>query len=414
MAFTAGLRQSSLFKLIYRLKFLIRFYHYSLALLSALLFGFPSKKILVIGVTGTKGKTTVLEILNNILEEAGYKTALLSSLYVKIRDDKEKNLTDNTMPGRMFIQKFLRRAVKERCDYALVEVTSEGVMMSRHRFIKWRMGVITNLSPEHIEAHGSFEKYRAAKEEFLRKVYQTPGRIFLNGDDRGLDWFKNIFSGERAIWFSKKDLNQFLSSIDKSVYLLSTDFNQENLAAGRAAARSLRVTDEVIKKSVLKFPGVAGRMEFVQKEPLAVVVDYAHTPDSLERVYTNLRRSYKRLICVLGSAGGGRDKWKRPKMGKIAERFCSEIVLTNEDPYDEQPEAIIEEIALGCSKTRKLEIRKMIDRREAIRKAIDLAKKGDAVVITGKGNESYIHIEKGKKVLWSDAEIAKEILAKAN
>ena len=150
--------------------FLLDFYYYSVAFLGALFFGFPSRRIFVLGVTGTKGKSTVLELINVILEAAGKKTALLSSIRIKIGKQSQKNYIGNTMPGRAFIQRFLRQAVKAGCDYALIEVTSQGVLQHRHRFIKWDAALFTNLAPEHIEAHGSFENYRGTKISFFTHI----------------------------------------------------------------------------------------------------------------------------------------------------------------------------------------------------------------------------------------------------
>jgi len=393
-----------------RIKFIVRIYHFCLATLGAWIYRFPSRGVFVIGVTGTKGKTTMLEILNNILTASGERVAVLSSLYFGVGDSQEKNLTNNTMPGRMFIQKFLRRAVQAKCRYALVEVTSEGVVLSRHKFVNWRMAVLTNLAPEHIESHGSFEKYREAKLSFLRYAFNKGAKIFLNRDDASADFFESQFKdgGGRVKFFSKRDLGELFSSIDSNHYLFSSDFNQENLAAAASVAKNLNVADEVIRNTGMNFSGVPGRMEFIQKDPFGVVVDYAHTPASLEKVYENLKNLTKgKLICVLGSAGGGRDKWKREKMGAIAQKFCSNVILTNEDPYDEDPLKILADVKSGIDKEKVSEI---LDRGEAIQKAVRSAKAGDVVAITGKGSEPFIHITRGERVAWSDGETARHAL----
>ncbi len=412
------LKQTGFFRLIYKLKFLVRTYHFLWAFFSALIYFFPSRKILVIGVTGTKGKTTVMEILKSILDKAQEKTAFLSSLYVKIGNDQEKNLTENTMPGRMFIQRFLNRAVNSGCRYAVIEVTSEGVVLSRHRFIRWQAGLLTNLAPEHIEAHGSFEKYRQAKLNFFKKVFKQGGKLFFNQDDQSADFFKNQFNREKINFYSKRDLKKYFLTIDNNLYLFSSNFNQENLSAAISLAKLVGVKDEVIKEAVLEFKGVAGRMEIIKEKPFKVVIDYAHTPESLRRVYDNLQNANGkeqrgRLICVLGAAGGGRDKWKRPVMGKIAAEFCDEIILTNEDPYNEKPQNILDELKEGVlqiANSKSREVLEILDRKEAIRKAIGLAKEGDMVVITGKGSEEFIHIENGKKLPWSERGAVGEVL----
>lgn len=402
-------------------------YHYLLAFLGNIFYNFPSKKIFVVGVTGTKGKTTTLELINVMLEAAGKRTALFSSIRRKIDKKSEKNPTETTMPGRFTLQKFFREAVEADCEYALVEVTSEGVAKHRHRFIHWDAAVFLNIHPEHIEAHGSFEKYLEAKLSFFRYLKHSSKKkkyFFINKDDPHAPYFEKAAEKtehKEIILFSRDDVYRFLSLIQEEYnpdWLLA-DFNVLNAAAANAFAKIAGVSNEDIWDALRNFQGIKGRMDFVRREPFAVVVDYAHTPDSLLAVYENLRRTPyftkgSRLICVLGSAGGGRDKWKRPEMGRIAAHHCDYIILTNEDPYDENPRAILEEINSGIPKDEfpipKTQI--ILDRREAIEKAIFLAEKGDMVVITGKGSEEWIHVADGKKIPWSDREVVKEILQK--
>ena len=360
-------------------------YHFSWSFLGAVVYGFPSRDIFVIGITGTKGKTTVIELLNHILETAGQKTAVLSSIKIKVGEEEDKNKTETTMPGRFFTQRFLKQAVKADCRYAIIEVTSEGIAANRHRFIKWDVAALINLAPEHIEAHGSFEKYKEAKLKLFRIAKKL---CFINKDDQYAQEFKQADQG-RVVWFSKSELKSQLVG----------EFNQYNIGLAEAIAQELEINKEDINEAIAKFKGIAGRMEFIQKDPFAVVVDYAHTPDSLRAVYQSLKPTYNRLICVLGSAGGGRDKWKRSELGKIAAEYGDEIILTNEDPYNEDPEKIIEEVAQGCPQAQKI-----VDRGEAIKAAIKLAQPGDVVIITGKGSETTIHIKGGKVVAWSDKE----------
>ena len=413
-------------------------YHFCLAFLGALIYGFPSRRIFVVGITGTKGKSTVIELISSILEAAGRKTALISSIRIKIADRSEKNLTDTTMPGRFFMQRFLRKALNLGCEIALVEVTSQGIIQHRHRFINWSAAIFTNLAPEHIEAHGGFEKYRQAKLSFFKYISnqqqaisnQNKKLFFINKDDPNSSYFIEVGKDGNIILYSKKDPLTF--NLQLSTNLIG-DFNLENLAAAIAFVKALRIDDEVIKKAINNFKGVPGRMEIVQERPFKVIIDYAHTPDSLEKVYQAVSSKFKvqssKFICVLGSAGGGRDKWKRPKMGEIAAKYCDEIILTNEDPYSENPFQIIEEIEKGFSQipnspegkpsasygAGKFQISKnywkIIDRREAIKKAISLAKEGDIVILTGKGCEPFIHLEKDKKMPWDEKGIVEEILS---
>ncbi len=354
-------------------------YHFLWAWAGSRLHHYPSQKIFVIGVTGTKGKTTTLEILNAVLEAAGKRTALLSSVRMKIGDQNGKNTAGNSMPGHGFVQKFLKQAVAAKCNYALVEVTSQGVVAHRHRFVRWNIGAITNLAPEHIEAHGSFENYRKAKLSFLNSVLKNGGKVFLNRDDANFPFFSEALAGKKTVEYSRNDawLRDYLpqltpmsaaygGSVEAPKFLIQ-GFNEENIAVAVAIAKDLGIGDRVIERAIAAFEGVPGRMEFVRVGGYTAVADYAHTPDSLEAAYKALRElignresgianreekprypipdtRYPRLICLLGSVGGtgdkrtGRDVWKRPEMGKIAAHYCDEIILTNEDPYNEDPD----------------------------------------------------------------------------
>ena len=394
-------RGNPLLKVLYKLPLAPWLYHTVLAFVGACIYKFPASRVFVIGVTGTKGKSTTIELINAILEAAGKKTAILSSVRVKISDQSKSNPFDNTMPGRFFIQQFLSEAVGADCQYAIIEVTSQGVAFNRHLFIYWRAGIFINLSAEHIEAHGSFEEYRQQKLKFFRYTRSLGGRIFVNKDDRNSRYFKEA-AGEEVILYSKSELPSQLAG----------DFNKYNIGAAAAVGQWLGINEKIIQKAIAEFPGVPGRMEFIQKKPFVVVVDYAHTPDSLRKVYETLRAISHpeiptKLICVLGSAGGGRDRWKRPEMGRIASEMCDQIILTNEDPYDEHPEEIIEQIASGIHSGH---IHKILDRREAIKKAISLAQSRDTVVITGKGSERWIHLANGQRLPWSDKETIEAVI----
>jgi UDP-N-acetylmuramoyl-L-alanyl-D-glutamate--2,6-diaminopimelate ligase len=413
------------------------YYHLFLAFLGNIFFWFPSRKLFVVGVTGTKGKSTVIELMNAIFEEAGKRTALISSVRRKICDRSWPNLYNNTMPGRFVLQKFLREAVRSHCEYAFIEVTSEGVRQHRHRYIDWNAAAFLNLTPEHIESHGSFENYREAKLDFFRSLAlskKNPKYFLINEEDPNHHYFeeaaKNI-PGRKIIFFGreqfiKEDLsNHYDLSSSESRRLIGdwllADFNLENAAAAATFAYSLGISWEIIKRAFDNFRGVPGRLEFIQKSPFAVVIDYAHTADSLKKVYETLEptslnpRSGGEMICVLGAAGGGRDKWKRPVMGRIAAEYCHKVILTNEDPYDEDPREIIKQIENGFLEAVNPRLKmhnyyRIIDRKGAIRKAVSLAQKGDVVVITGKGSESWLHIQGGQKIPWSDRKEAEEAL----
>lgn len=398
---------------IYKLPIFLKLYHISLAILGALIYGLPSRNIKVIGITGTKGKSSVLEIINSILETAEKKTALLTSVRVKIGDKSKKNMTGNTMPGRMFIQRFLRRAIGANCEYALIETTSQGAVLYRHLFINWAIAGITNLHPEHIESHGSFEKYRAAKLSFLHYAGMQGAPIFINGEDPNAGFFEKELKENEVVVYNAEDLPDFSQNVYK---ILPGKFSRENIALAIAVCKRIGISEEKIIEGIENFKGVPGRVEYVQREPFSVVVDYAHTPDSLEAIYKTLKLGVGsgKLICILGSAGGGRDKWKRPMMGRVAAKYCDEIILTDEDPYDEDPREIVEQVKSGIAEAgyNKDSILEIMDRREAVALALRSANKGDVVVSTGKGSEPWIHKAKGEKIAWDERKVFEEELAK--
>ena len=416
--------------------FLLRWYHFSLAFLAALIYGFPShqEKLKVIGVTGTNGKSTVVKMISEILEEVGFCVAYSSSIKFKIGKKEKKNVLRMTMPGRFTMQRFLRESLDNNCQYAILEVTSEGIKKYRHKFINFDVAVFTNLAPEHIEAHGSFKKYREAKAELFRS---TKGIHIFNLDDENVDYFLK-FPAEKKYFYGLKKEDQTVSEVKSTEYrILATkdktdqnsisfevnnilfklnllgNFNISNALAAISIALSQDINLEICKKALEKIEGIPGRMETVISEPFKVLVDYAFTPNALEKVYKNIRATGDKqqaikMICVLGAAGGGRDKWKRPVLGKIAAKYCNSIIITNEDPYDEDPMEIIDQVAEGAG----LKVKKILDRREAIKQSLKDAKPGDVVIITGKGSESSICVVGGKRIPWDDREVVKEEFSK--
>ncbi len=403
-------------------------YHFLLAFLAALVYRFPSRKLTVIGVTGTKGKTTVVELLHEVFKGSGYPVASLSSLRSRIGETETSNQQKMTMPGRLFVQKFLHDAVEAQCKYVILEVTSEGIKQFRHRFIDFDVAVMTNVHPEHIESHGGFENYLRAKLDLFWRLKRGATAV-INAEDPHMARFTAATPAHRVLYSSKEILigpkpwRVHNVELDESVHFeinhhefsshLPGEFNFLNIVASVATALSCHLDLPKIAEHIERVLGIPGRMEFLQREPFSIVVDYAHTPDSLRAVYTFLRNHYKlqttnyKLICVLGAAGGGRDTWKRPIFGNIASELCDEIFLTNEDPYDESPSLILEDIEKGITTSYK----KIVDREEAIKKAVALAGKGDVVVITGKGAESSIAEPGGKKIPWDDREVVKKIIS---
>jgi len=396
-------------------------YHYLLALAGAIIYRFPSRKIKVVAITGTKGKTSTTEILATILETAGYKVATTSTLQFKIGDQVRRNLYKMSMPGRMFMQKFLRQAVSANCDYAILETTSEGVKTFRHKFINFDGLIFTNISPEHIESHGSYEKYLTAKLEYAKALAHSPKLnkvIVVNGDDVESPKFLAFAPGARQISFTlhqaepleinESGINFTLAGQTIKTKMLG-QFNLYNMLAATTLAQAIGIPIEKIKLALEGLAGIRGRVEFVtinsSKQDFDVVVDYAHTADSLEKFYQTF--SGRRLICVFGATGGGRDHWKRPEMGKIADKYCSEIILTDDDSYDEDPQMIAGAIADGIT-SHQPEI--ITDRRLAIRSALAKAQAGDVVTLTGKGTDPFLMGPNGQKTPWDDATVVREEL----
>ncbi len=396
-------------------------YHYVLAFLGAVIYRFPGNELRVIAVTGTKGKTSTVEFINAILEEAGYKTAVAGTLRFKIVDDSKPNMYKMTMPGRFFMQRFLRKAVNAGCEYAILEISSEAARLHRNKFISLNSLVFTNIAPEHIESHGSYEKYLEAKLSIakgLEKSKKSHKAIIVNIDDKEWHRFLDV-EVPKKITYSIRNAENMSLSEDRTKFMykgieiesrMPGKFSVYNMLGAIKCAEFEDVDIEIIKTAIGKLKEIKGRAEQVKispKQGFKVVIDYAHTPESLIAIYEAFSNSNK--IAVIGTTGGGRDKWKRKDMAEVVERYCSQIILTDEDPYNDDPKEIVEDMA-RFFKNKKPEI--IMDRREAIAKAISYAKTGDTILITGKGTDPYIMRAHGEKEKWSDAEVAKEELEK--
>ncbi len=403
-------------------------YHYAMAWLGSLWYRHPSRELTVIAVTGTKGKSTTVELIAAILEGAGKKVASLSTIQFKIGSEARPNLYKMTTPGRFFVQRFLRLSVEAGCTHAVIEMTSEAARQYRHKFIELDALVFTNLSPEHIESHGSFEKYKAAKLEIgkqLERSVKRPRYAVANLDDEHGKDFLNL-KVEKKLSYGLSSLKLHTLHRD-GVGLIFKDggeevtirvplvglFNVYNALASITVSRALGVSLSSIEKTLRNLPPVRGRVQHFEspkgaKKRVTAIVDYAHTPDSLEKLYLAFKDVPK--VCVLGNTGGGRDTWKRPEMAKIAERYCDRIILTDEDPYDEDPRKIVEEMAKGIEDKSKLEI--IMDRRTAIQTALENAVDGGYVLISGKGTDPYIMGPRNSRLPWSDAKVVEEELEK--
>lgn len=414
-------------------EFIISWYHFCWAFLGALIYGFPSKKLTVIGITGTKGKSTGVVLSGKILEKSGYKVGWISSLTLKIGSREWLNPYHMTMPGRFLIQKLLAKMVKQNCTHALLEVTSEGIKQFRHKFIDFDVAGFTNLAPEHLEAHGGFENYRKAKLKLFKKTAKQKNGIGIyNLDDSNVKYFlepgvnkKYGYSLNPKLERRSECIDYFLKITD---YKLSSQgiefsannlkfespllgkFNLYNISFAICLALSQKIKTEIISQVLQRIKTIPGRMEFIdQRQKFKVIIDLAHTPDSFKKVFELARNLFKnqRIISVFGSAGGGRDKWKRPDLGKIADKYSDLVILTNEDPYDENPDQILKDIQKGMKG--HSEVKKIADRRLAIKTALKSAKPDDLVLILGKGTEQTLVIGSQKKS-WDDRKVTREEL----
>ena len=398
-------------------------YHFILAWLGSVYYRNPSRQLVVIGVTGTKGKSSVTEMLRTILNAAGLKVASVSTIHFTIGETTERNLYKMTMPGRFFLQKFMRRAVEAGCSHIIIEMTSEGAKLNRHRFIDMDALIFTNLTPEHIESHGSFASYKQAKLSLrtqLERSRKTDRYSISNLDDEhGADFLSDTV--EHPLPYQLADLQLYRLHRD-SISLVFPQrtirapfvgiFNVYNALTAITYARAIGIDWAIIESALREHKPIRGRVEQFHTspeatKPLTVVVDYAHTPDSLEKLYEAFPEVSK--VCVLGNTGGGRDTWKRPEMAALAEQYCERIILTNEDPYDEDPQSILDDMYSGITDKSKVEM--ILDRRSAIAHALEIAPAHSHILISGKGTDPYIMGPGGTKQPWSDAAVVEELLS---
>ena len=422
-------------------KFLLSWYHFGWALLGVLIYRFPSKKIKVIGVTGTKGKTTTCNLITDILNYSGFKTGMMSTVNFKIGEKNWINQSKQTMLGRFKLQKMLRQMVKEKCQYAVIETSSEGILQHRHSFIDYEMAVFTNLSPEHLERHRGFENYRAAKIKLFEKVAKKRDSVGVyNLDDENVEYFLAVPVKNKYGYGTKLKIKNEKLKIDYELMItnceltpqgtkftannvdfemkLLGEFNIYNAAAAICLALSRGISMEKIKEALIRAKPVPGRMEVIDKgQDFTVVVDYAHEPVGLEQVYQSIKIFHpSKIIALLGAQGGGRDKSKRAVLGEIAGQYADYVIVTNEDPYDEPPLEIIQDVMNGVLKNSQKKLNEnvfsILDRRQAIIKALNLAQKGDSVILTGKGGEVWMCVENNRKILWDEKKIVEEELEK--
>ncbi len=389
-------------------------YHLAVAIASNLLFGFPSRKLVLVGVTGTDGKTTTVHLIYQILQAAGKKVAMISSVAARMGEDEIDTGFHVTTPDTFKLQRLLKRIKEQGFNYAVLEVTSHGLDQHRLFGCYFRVAVVTNITHEHLDYHKTFEDYVAAKSKLLKKT----DIAILNADDAYYSILKKrIPAGVKTVSYGKKagDVRLTPSLKGSLSECLSEPYNEYNALAAFAVAKVLNLRKREIDFALKNFPGVRGRMERIpEAKEISVFIDFAHTPNALKEALSALRakrQNPSRIIAVFGAAGC-RDKTKRPLMGRIASLLADEIVLTAEDPRTEKAEDIIEEIASGIDKKQRHKLHKIPQRSRAIEYAIiDLAKPGDTIAVFGKGHEKSMCFGK-TEYPWSDQEAINQALAK--
>ncbi|MFA6227414.1 MAG: UDP-N-acetylmuramoyl-L-alanyl-D-glutamate--2,6-diaminopimelate ligase [Candidatus Paceibacterota bacterium] len=426
-------------------------YHYLLAISGAILYRFPSRKMIVVGVTGTKGKTSAINFIWSALMAGGLKTGIITTANIRIGDEEVLNKYHMTMPGRFVIQSYIRKMANAGCKYCLIETTSEGIKQFRHIGINYDIAVFTNLSPEHLPSHGgSFENYKNKKLELFKILSKLPRKdidgkavekvMLANTDSEHAKDFLQ-FDADKKITFGieksadliakniveKADGVSFEIGTQKYEISIPGKFNVYNALPAIVIATLAGVNDENIKRGLKKLFVIPGRMEKIEvatlnggpsgKQKFTVIVDYAHEKQSMTNVLQTAKiiaGATGKIIVLLGAEGGGRDKTKRADMGEISAKFADFVVVSNVDPYDDDPKEILESIATVAEKFGKARNKNLFvieDRREGIKKALSLAKENDVVIITGKGAEQSMVI-KGERIPWDDREVVREELEK--
>ncbi len=392
---------------------------------------FPAKKLKVIGVTGTDGKTTTCLQIAHMLSANGYKTAYITTSLVDYGDGKGEqiNSTKLTTGSAQQLSQLLAKIKSNKVDWLVLEVSSHALLQRRVWGIPFSLAVLTNMSPEHLDYHGTFENYRKAKERLFKLVNLNRKGLktgIINADDKTAKFF--IRDVKTAVTYGIKagDIkatkidsslngNNFEVAIDGDYYRLKSslvgEFNIYNILASVAVGRIIGLSPKQIEKGIASLKQVKGRMMPIEiGQPLKVFIDYAVTPFALENVLSTLRNlTTKGKIHIVFGATGDRDKAKRPVMGDVASRLADRVYLTDDETYTEDPESIRRAVYNGVKKQNRNKVSVFDDRQKAIETALSGAKKDDVVVITGIGHQTSRNMG-GKKVSWSDIEVVTKLL----
>nr|WP_314697144.1 UDP-N-acetylmuramoyl-L-alanyl-D-glutamate--2,6-diaminopimelate ligase [uncultured Prevotella sp.] len=389
---------------------------------ATMFYGEPSRKLKLVGVTGTNGKTTIATLLYRMFREFGYKVGLLSTVCNYINDVEVP--ASHTTPDPIELNSLLARMVEEGCEYAFMECSSHAIQQHRIGGLEFVGGIFTNLTRDHLDYHKTFENYRDAKKMFFDGLPKNAFAITNADDKNGMIMVQNTkatiktYSIKRMADFHAKLLEchfegMYLEIDGKEVGVqFIGKFNVSNLLAVYGTAIMLGKQPEEVLITLSKLKSVNGRLEPIQSpEGFTAVVDYAHTPDALENVlcaiHDVLDNKGGRVITICG-AGGNRDKGKRPLMAQEAVKQSDTVILTSDNPRNEEPQAIIEDMLAGLDATQRKKVLTITDRKEAIRTATMMAKKGDVILVAGKGHENYQEIN-GVKHHFDDHEVIREI-----
>ncbi len=362
------------------------YYHLCVAIFANLFFLFPGKKLTVIGVTGTDGKTTTVNLIYHILKENNFPVSMLTSIGAYVGKKEYETGFHVTTPSPFMLQGLLRKALKGGSKFFVLEVTSHALDQYRTWGVNYEIGVLTNITSEHLDYHKTYDNYLKTKEKLLKMAKIA----VVNKDDASytlLSESKNLKSNSNWVTYGFNESAEInLKNFNLDSKVLIGEFNKYNALAAVTVSKSLGISDENINKAIKTFKLPRGRLDFVYDEEYAVVIDFAHTPNAFEKLLSSLREQTKgKIIHVFGSAGE-RDHAKRPFMGEISSKYADILVITAEDPRSESALKIIDEIASGIEK-KDAKVFKLPDRRDAINAAIEMAAKGDLVVITGKAHE---------------------------
>ncbi len=407
----------------------INLYHLLVAVAANLRYGFPARSARVVMVTGTNGKTTTAAMISQILITTGHKVGTITTAYYTYgTDDKEINTSNRTIDDIFKLQAMLAKMKQAGCEYVVMEATSQALDQNRLWGIPCDVAVMTNLTQDHLDYHATMERYAAAKGKLFVK---QPKLIVLNRDDAWFEFFNKFEAGERKVTYGAhegatcqiadvelhKDGSDVTLKIEnehefKFRTRLPGRFNVYNATAAVTVGYYLMLEPEQISAGIEALASVPGRLERIDAgQKFEVIVDYAHTPDALQNLLDTLQHLTKNRLWLVFGATGNRDKGKRPVMGEIAARLADKIVLTDEEPYDENPAIIRQEVREGIMKAgAEDKLQEVGDRYEAITTAIKAARPGDTVVITGMGHEQF-RIVAGERLPWSDAQVAREVLA---